>query len=230
MIPQADNTTALSTQTMPEFFQILHEEYYANGAWHPREAYPWEYDKKIDELIRHANDTNGWFDPEGDEWMRQQAKIFQDRATYIRQAWAKQEAKKQAEQQARKEADERFNQLLATMRAWQSTQQATQQSIPPTPQKEEDKETRPQPLYQATVEDEEDDAESTEEKQTEHQYGGSKLSSNKPDSKITHSTFSCHPAASFSNALLLICQHTTFLASQLSYIRCMEGMEATGQG
>ena len=226
---------------MPEFFQILHEEYYANGAWHPREAYPWEYDKKIEELIRHANDTNGWFDPEGDEWMRQQAKILQDRADYIRQAWARQEAEKQA----RKEADERFNQLLATMRAWQANQ-ATQQSTPPAPQEandeenaditaeEQEQEPRQQLPYQATVENAEDDAESTEEKQTKHQYGSSKLSSDKPDSKTALSTIPrlCDPATRLIGALLAY-QHAMLLAwhdSQFGYIRCMEGMEATGQG
>ncbi|KAM0800619.1 hypothetical protein BDR22DRAFT_241508 [Usnea florida] len=130
---------------------------------------------------------------------------------------------------------EKMDTPIAQMDAIVSPILATQQSTPPAPQeaRKEEEETRPQLLYQATVED---DAESTEEKQTEHQYGSSKLSSNKPDSQITLSTIlrlcttSEDSAASLSNALLLGCQHTTFLASHFSYIRCMEGMEASGQG
>ena len=126
----------------------------------------------------------------------------------------------------------------------QTTQLATQQSTPPAPQeakKEEAnvEETRPQLLYQATVEDAEDDAEKDAEKETHHQYGSSKLSSNKPGSKTTVSTIPRPPcttraskdsAACLTIALLLAYRHTTFLASQFSYIECKEDMEATGQG
>ena len=227
---------------MPEFFQKLHEQYRTEyyGPWHTRECYPWEYDTKIQELIQLANTpSRSWCDTEeSNEWLRQQAKIFQNRADYIRQKWAKQEAEKQA----RKEADERFNQLLATMRAWQ----ATQQSTPPAPQEakkeeaqeeitaeEQEQEPRQHPRYQATVEDAEEDAESSEEKQTEQQYGSSKLSSSKPDSKIALSAIPrvYDPAASLTNALLSAYQHAmNLVGTQFSYIRYMEGMEASGQG
>ena len=87
-----------------------------------------------------------------------------------------------------------------------------------------------QPLYQATVED---DTESTAEKQSQHQHG-----SDKPDNmstlptipRLCTSSFSGDPTACLSNAFLLAWQHATFLAFRLSYIRCQEGMEATGQG
>ena len=87
------------------------------------------------------------------------------------------------------------------------------------------------------MEDKEDNAESTEEKQTEHQYGSSKLSSDKPNSKITlPTTRLCTTPTSrdlpkcLSNTLLTAHQHTSFLTFQLSYIRYMEGIEALGQG
>ena len=224
---------------MYEFFQTLQEEYYTTAGWQPREAYPWEYDKKIEELIRHANDTNSWSDLEGDEWLRQQARIFQKRAEYIRQAWAREQATKE------------FNQRLATINATlqamqQSTQQitqlATQQSTPPAPQeahKDEanDKENaeitaeKQAPLYQATVED---ITESTMESTT-------KDDNSMAVSKSTLSTFprlcttrsSGDSAACLSNARLLACQYTMFLAWHgllPGYIEYSEGMEATGQG
>ena len=130
----------------------------------------------------------------------------------------------------------------------QATQQSTQEatdSTPPAPQeakKEEDK----KPLYQATVEDV---TESTAEKETEQQYGSSKLSSDKPDSKTTLSTIPrlCtarsfgDPAVCLSNAFFaylnaphLAYQHALILGlmltTPLGYIECTEGMEATGQG
>lgn len=128
-------------------------------------------------------------------WCRQQAKIPQNRAHYIREAWAKQ-AKSQAEEEARKQADELFRQQLAditansqailqaTQQSFQLATQSNQQSTPPTPQaaKKEEEETRPKPLYQATVEDV---PESTAGKETEHQHGSSKPDSDKPDSKTT---------------------------------------------
>ena len=129
---------------------------------------------------------------------------------------------------------------------------ATQQSTPPAPQetkKEEandeeneeiiaekkEQEPRQQPRYQATVEDEEDDAESTEEKQTEHQYGSSKLSSDKPDSKTALSTIPrvCYSAACLTSALFSAYQHAMLLAWHgflHGYMDYTEGMEASGQG
>ena len=122
-------------------------------------------------------------------------------------------------------------QLFVPLSALQATQ-ATQQSTPPTQpapqeaQKEEDK----QPLYQATVED---DTEITAEKKTEQQHGSSM-----PDSKSTLSSMprlratsaSRDPAACLSAFFGFLPTSFFALASLLGYIRCMEGMEATGQG
>ena len=210
---------------MHDFFQILHEQYYTNGTWQTRECYPWEYDVKIQELLAKKS---SYFTTEDDcKWFRQQAQIFQDRANYIRQAWAKQQAIQLASQQA--------NQRLATLHATlQAALQATQHSTPPTlpapqeAQKEEDE----QPLYQATMED---IAESTTEKETEQQDG-----STKPDNKSTVSTIprlrtapaSRDPAACLSIALFAY-RYTAFLAWHgllPGYIEHSEGMEATGQG
>ena len=119
----------------------------------------------------------------------------------------------------------------------QPTQPAPQEA-----QKEEDQQPL-QPLYQATVED---DTENTAESIT-----GSTI----PDSKSTLSSMPClcatrspgDSAACFSNARLFARRAsclasfltslfgnylTSFFgfASPLGYIRCMEGMEATGQG
>ena len=222
---------------MHEHLQILREQYRTEpfGPWHTREAYPWEYDTKIAELIRNANDTNGWFDPEGDEWFRQQAKIFQNRADYIRQRWAE----KQAKEEARKKANESFKQHLAEMQA-NFQAMLTQYSTPPTPPApqeaheeeanlEENTEITAemqeqeslQPLYQATVED---DTETT--------------AKTIPDSPSTLSTIprlcttrsSGDPAACFSIAFYDY-QHASILGNtKFGYIRCMEGMEASGQG
>ena len=113
----------------------------------------------------------------------------------------------------------------------------TQQSIPPAPQakKEEVKETRPQLLYQATVEDAEDNA----EKESKQQYGSSKHGSTKPDSKSTLSSMPClcttrssgNSAAFLSKALRFATHHAlTLVGTPLGYIRCSEGMEPTGEG
>ena len=171
-------------------------------------------------------------------WFQKQAKICQERAAYIRHSWAKKEAEKQAKEEARKQADERFNQLLATMRAWQD-----QHSTPPAPHEAPKEEANSEenteitaekkeqkPLYQATVED---DTESIIESTTKH---GNSM----PVGKSTLSTIprlcttlsSGDQAARLTNALLSAYQHamSLILASQLGYIRCMEGMEATGEG
>ena len=125
--------------------------------------------------------------------------------------------------------------------------QQAQQSTPPAPKEANDEENadntaeEQEPLYQATVEDAEDDAESIEEKQIEHQYGSSKLSSDKPDNEITVSTIprlcttptSKDSAACLTNALLSAHQHAILLAWHgflHGYMDYTEGMEATRQG
>ena len=132
-------------------------------------------------------------------------------------------------------------QSFVPLPAQQSTQQATQaiqQSIPPTPhdQKEEEK-VNQEPLYQATVEDAEDDTETTPES-TNH--GNSMLTGSKShDSKqllrkwAPHTgllatlltTFLATSLTSFFGSYL-----ASFSASQFGYIECMEGMEAAGEG
>ena len=109
--------------------------------------------------------------------------------------------------------------------------------IPPTPQAKKEEDSRPQPRYQATVEDAEDDAETTPETTN---YG-----STKPESK---SALSSMPWSSRNSAACL--SHATFQTSLfgfffgssltssfgslfgflLSYVRCAEGIEALGQG
>ncbi|CAD6589225.1 MAG: hypothetical protein ASARMPRED_003971 [Alectoria sarmentosa] len=73
---------------MSEFFQILHEQYRTEhcGPWHTRECYPREYDVKAQECIKLAGVSDERL------FFLQQAKILQDRAYYIRQEWARQEA------------------------------------------------------------------------------------------------------------------------------------------
>ena len=180
-------------------------------------------------------------------WCRQQAKNLQNRAHYIREAWAKQ-AKTQAEEEARKQADGLFRQQLAditaniqvilqaTQQSFQLATQSNQQSTPPTPQaaKKEEEETRPKPLYQATVVHV---PESTAGKETEHQHGSSKPGSDKPERRITLSRIPrlCNTpsfgAACLSNALSFAIQHSVILVDTLpGHIQHSEGMEATGQG
>ena len=241
---------------MHDWFQ-KHEQYCTEvaGPWQTRQCDPSEYEAQAHELIQIADNLPPYHTNE-DSWARTQAKILQNRAHYIRQAWAKQEAEKQA----KKQADELFKQQLATwqanLQAWQASiqanlqqqaTQATQHSTPPAPQEayeeeanlkanaeitaeKQEQEPRQRPLYQATVEDD-----------TEH--GNSIL-----DTKSILSSFSCLCTTSFSgdsaaclsdvlsayqHALNLACQHTMFQAWHgplLGYIRCMEGMEATGEG
>ena len=97
---------------MQAFLQTLHEQYRTEyyGPWHTRECYPWEYDVKAQECIQLASKS----DP---QFFLPQAKILQDRAAYIRQEWARQEAL-QAKQ-------------TATQPAHQSTQSSTQPATQP---------------------------------------------------------------------------------------------------
>lgn len=77
---------------MPEYMQILQEQYRTEylGPWHTREYYPWEYEAKARELSEWKP---SFFVTEDDcKWSLQQARILRDRASYIRQKWARQEA------------------------------------------------------------------------------------------------------------------------------------------
>ena len=126
--------------------------------------------------------------------------------------------------------DKRFGPLPPLQQATQ----ATQQSIPPAPQakKEEVKETRPQPLHQATVEDE---AETTAESTTKHDSSMLGNKSTLPASaRLSTTPASRDPAACLSKALLFASEQASFLIAflgpLLGYIRYSEGMEATGEG
>ncbi|KAF6226139.1 hypothetical protein HO133_009005 [Letharia lupina] len=106
-----------------EFLQTLHEQYRTEyyGPWHTRECYPWEYDVKAQECIQLASKS----DP---QFFLQQAKILQDRAAYIRQEWARQEAL-QATQSVTQPATQSATQPATqqvTQPPHQSTQSATQ--------------------------------------------------------------------------------------------------------
>ena len=79
---------------MHALYETLQEEFYANGAYQTRECDPWEYDVKALGYLQMAIHTTS---EECATWSQQQAKICQDRAAYIRQAWAKQRAEKQAD-------------------------------------------------------------------------------------------------------------------------------------
>ena len=126
-------------------------------------------------------------------------------------------------------------QSFVPLRVQQATQ-ITQQSIPPAPQaqKEEDeqqalvKETRPQPLYQATVED---DVESIAESATGSKSHDSKQLCRKwtPHTGLLATFLATSFLASFGSFF----GSAPFLAShdpQFGYIRCMEEMEASGEG
>ncbi len=79
---------------MAQFLLILHEQYQTEpyGPWHTREAYPWEYDARIQERIRIMNSpSSNWNDPsESNRWFQQHIQMWQQRASHIRQEWAKQ--------------------------------------------------------------------------------------------------------------------------------------------
>ena len=120
-------------------------------------------------------------------------------------------------------------------------QQSTPQSTLPAPheaQKEEEKEKK-QPLYQATVED---ITETTAESNLEGVPGNTSLL---PTIPCLRTAPACRDPAAYPSAFLasffgsslatfLASSFTSFfgnfLASLLGYIRCMEGIEATGQG
>ena len=106
---------------MQAFLQTLHEQYRTEyyGPWHTRECYPWEYDVKAQECIQLASKS----DP---QFFLPQAKILQDRAAYIRQEWARQEAALRAIQPVIQPVTQ-----PATQPAHQSTQSSTQSATQP---------------------------------------------------------------------------------------------------
>ncbi|KAM0800631.1 hypothetical protein BDR22DRAFT_889346 [Usnea florida] len=128
----------------------------------------------------------------------------------------------------------------AVIRAITSADSAVHSTCEPQAKKEEEKE-KPKPLYQATVEDAEDDAEDTPES-TKHgnsMLTGSKSHDNKqllrkwaPHTGLLATFLTTSLASSFSALFSRLATFFfgTFLASQLSYIRCMEEMEASGEG
>ena len=96
-ITMAPNTSSQSDMHQP--LQILYEQYRTEhyGPWHTRECYPWEYDVKAQECINIVNSIDRRIGSDSEkQFFLQQAQILQDRATYIRQQWAKQEATRQA--------------------------------------------------------------------------------------------------------------------------------------
>ena len=91
---------------MAQFLPILHEQYQTEpyGPWHTREAYPWEYDARIQECIQIMNNPTSWNDPaESNKWFQQHIQIWQKRASHIRQEWANQEAANQLAKQPSKQ-------------------------------------------------------------------------------------------------------------------------------
>ncbi|KAF6225902.1 hypothetical protein HO133_009905 [Letharia lupina] len=79
---------------MQAFLQTLHEQYRTEhyGPWHTREYYPWEYDAEAQHCLERGNKPSYFVTEEDCKFFQQQAKILQDRAAYIRQEWARQEA------------------------------------------------------------------------------------------------------------------------------------------
>ena len=99
----------------------------SDGSLHERECYPWEYEQHAQYCLReafHCSPTG--YSSDKYKWNHQQAKIFQDRAEFIRQQWAKQQAKqeavKQATEQAKKQAEQA--ELKALLQAIQEAKQA----------------------------------------------------------------------------------------------------------
>ena len=137
--------------------------------------------------------------------------------------------------------DKHFGPLHSTQQATQATQQLN----PPAPQvqqeQEQEQEQEQKPLYQATVEDAEDDAENTAETTM---HGNSMATGSKShDSKQTFrkwaphtgflTTFLATPLTFFFGSCLASSSAfylASFSASQFGYIRCMEEMEASGEG
>ena len=70
---------------MQEHLQILQEQYRTEhfGPWHTRESYPWKYNVQVQECINLAK--SHFSTEESRNWLLHQAKIFQERANYIRQ-------------------------------------------------------------------------------------------------------------------------------------------------
>ena len=241
---------------MYALYETLQEEYWANGRYQTRECYPWEYDVKAQECLQMAINTTSeectkWFQQQAQICQERAAYIRYSWAKQEVEKQARQEALKQAEQ-ARKEADERWNQLLATMRAWQATQKSTQQSTPPAPHEALKEQANLEENAEITAEMQEQEPLHQKEQlllyQATVEHNTETIAKSIPDSPSTLSTkirlcttpFSGDPAACLSNAPLstyhyalnLTYQHALILGlmfnTLLGYIRCMEGMEATG--
>ena len=99
---------------MQAFLQTL--QAYDNGIL--RECYPWEYDVQAQDCIQRGNKPSYFVTEEDCKFYQQQAKILQDRAAYIRQEWARQEATLQPITQPAHQSTQSTTQL--------ATQQATQ--------------------------------------------------------------------------------------------------------
>ena len=120
----------------PEFRYIFEESYRIEpypSPWLTRENYPWEYDKVIQECLyyvtciyRHTPQTER-------EWFQKQANIFQNRADYIRQEWARQEQAKQATHETTQLATHETTQLATHEITQLATHEATQEATPPSP-------------------------------------------------------------------------------------------------
>ena len=82
-----------------QHLQIMHEHYCTDdGTWHTRELYPWEYDLQIQACIEASRLQSKY----EQTIFLEQAKIFQDRANYLRQAKKKRNQK--TRQQYKKKA------------------------------------------------------------------------------------------------------------------------------
>ena len=225
---------------IPKVYEQYRTEEY--GLWHTRECYPWEYDTKAQECINTANQSV-WscFGPgprEASEiqWFLQQAKIWQDRASYIREKWAKQEASRIVKE---------------------VVQQVTQQTTPPTPQQEatqlatspkkklRNEKTRQQYKRRTLqqTDPEQCNTENLAEKPTAS-YNISTVNTSQPssvshqavkhlDREPPHNSSKIHGCNSFRLRFLAKDPYCTVLASQLAsllgYIRYAEEMEVTGQ-
>ena len=82
-----------------QHLQIMYEHYYTDGTWRTRELYPWEYNVQIQACIEEASRLQSAYER---TIFLQQAKIFQDRVDYLRQAKKKRNQK--TRQQHKKKA------------------------------------------------------------------------------------------------------------------------------
>ncbi len=101
--------------TMAQFLLILYEQYQTEpyGPWYTREAYPWEYDARVQKCIQIMNNPTSWNDPsESNKWFQQHIQIWQSRASHIRQQWANQLASQQVKQLAKQQVTQQEEESL----------------------------------------------------------------------------------------------------------------------